>query len=358
MVALPADLDWFAEFSAPSAVVHAAAPEEHPPFASVEVVAPTHAPEVLATPEIRTLFVRDGPNVDARCAVDERGLVAEHEYGILRVSATGTDVTVIPNSPRGARTLLLFTVRELFTSRWVRSGAGLVLHASAAVADGTTFVITGHRLAGKTTLACRIAHGGGALVANDRVAISAAPAVKLYGVPTVVSVRPGTVDLLGLDLPWRAAGWQSFQRLDEVRGRAEPPWPPQSPRPEYAWTLSPAQLGVVLGTEIAKASGKIVLVFPAVDLDDREPPTHRLDPHAVAERLRGQLLGAPGARTSDVLGLSFAAGDPEGTESFLEQTVVDLAAEVSAYHLRLQPGWHRLSLDELLAPITSEDPVS
>lgn len=357
VLAPSADLDWLAEFLAPSVqVTRPSASAGRPPFHTVELVPVETPPPVPSITTTRTLFVRDGGNVEVRCGLEERGgWNAFHDDGVICVSADSSRTTITTWSGRAARHLMLLTVRELLMTELLRARAGIVLHAAAVTFDGMTMVVCGPKAAGKTTFACRIAGAGGALVANDRVALGVAPRFDVRAVPTVITVRRDAAELLGLRIPWPPAGWQTLRRLSEL-GPDAPPWADEPANPDYRWTMSPPQFARVLGRDFAFGDGEPVFVFPDLDLDDTRSPTRRLEPDEVARRLRDQLLGRPGARVSEV----FAPADqlhPDAVEAFLEQVIAGAARLVPGYQLRLGSDWHETAVDDLLAPLRG-DPVA
>lgn len=359
VLAPTADLAWLAEFLAPCArVAPASRGSGRLLFHTLELVRVETLPAMPSTTITRPLFIRDGSNVEVRCAFDEQGgRIAVHEDGVLRVSADGTHTTVTTWNGRAARHLLFLTVRELLMTELLRARAGVVLHAAAVTFDGMTLVVCGPKAAGKTTFASRVAAAGGALVANDRVAFGVAPDFEVRAIPTVVTVRPDAADLLGLRIPWPPAGWQTLLRVSELGpDGVAPPWADEPANPDYRWTMSPAQFARVLGRDFALSAGHPVFVFPDLDLDDARPPTRRLEPEELGLRLRDQLLGRPGVRVSEVFA-SAEEPDHDVVERFLEQVIDDAARVVPGYQLRLGPDWHETAVDELLAPLRG-DPVA
>jgi hypothetical protein len=112
----------------------------------------------------------------------------------------------------------------------------------------------------------------------------------------------------------------------------------------------------VLDRPLAGSDGTPVIVFPAIDLEGRYPPTARLEPIDVARRLHAQLLGRAGARASEVLS-PLTDSEAGATEHFVEQTIDEAAHQLPAHHLRLTPGWHEIPIDELLGFVAAEQPV-
>jgi hypothetical protein len=94
------------------------------------------------------------------------------------------------------RLLLMRVIREYAMGAAQQIG-GRFLHASAVAADGQALIITGPRGAGKTSLlTCLLKQEGAGYLSNDRVLVNFEEAgTRLQGMPTVVSMRDGTLDL-------------------------------------------------------------------------------------------------------------------------------------------------------------------
>jgi hypothetical protein len=145
---------------------------------------------------------------------------------------------------------------------------------------------------GKTTLmifACL--HGGARFMVNDRVLIArGASAWLVRGVPTVVTVRPGTLDYFP-DLRRRIAAERPhaiFTAAECADGVLSPPL--FDDRGKH-WLL-PAQLRGLLGTEPAAAAEDPVVVIPRIT---GKPGTFVLRPLDAGEAfglLQGAFFGA------------------------------------------------------------------
>lgn len=94
------------------------------------------------------------------------------------------------------RTRLMRVLRELAMGVAQMQG-GRFLHASAFVVEGSAAIITGPRQAGKTSLLSYILSNSEAkFLTNDRLLVhQCGQSVRLRGMPTIVSVREGTMNL-------------------------------------------------------------------------------------------------------------------------------------------------------------------
>ncbi|MEA2686104.1 MAG: hypothetical protein QOE93_1299 [Actinomycetota bacterium] len=123
--------------------------------------------------------------------------------------AVGRDgVAVHPCGPwPRTRVAVLRVIREVATVQALADGSRVQLHAAAVEVDveggGRVAVVAGIKEAGKTTWLAHVAAStGAAVVANDRLlasppgSASAGAAWDVRSVPTIVSVRPGTMECL------------------------------------------------------------------------------------------------------------------------------------------------------------------
>lgn len=135
-------------------------------------------------------------------------VVRDTQYG-ARYFLGPDSVTVSRDDPAPrSRAAVMRVVRELATARALADGSRLQLHAAALEHEGKLIVLAGPKRSGKTTLALRLAACGRlAIVGNDRLLLTPSPAHPgawaVRGIPTVVSVRPGTRAQLGMfdDIP-------------------------------------------------------------------------------------------------------------------------------------------------------------
>lgn len=114
------------------------------------------------------------------------------------VSPDAVEVVARPGS-EGRRTGLMRVLREIATQGFRRGARALELHAAALELGERGALLAGPKHAGKTTLLVHALAGAGGrarLVANDRVFVSLGEPPVVHGVPTIVSVRPDTLEML------------------------------------------------------------------------------------------------------------------------------------------------------------------
>jgi hypothetical protein len=219
----------------------------------------------------RTMVLTDVP-------VAYRFAPGHQRMGIVARSATGRP-----------RVGLMRAVREATIASRRQAGALLVHGAAFKVADRVV-IVSGPRRTGKTTLLLhalkdRRLH----FVANDRVFVRpdghGVPQVR--GMPTIVSLRPGTLSMLP-DLAHRLAtsgfGWA--RSLEEARALARGGEPG---RP----SLSCAQLCELLGVE-AHAGGRLAAILMPRPGGGDHLVLERLPRDEAIAALRGSLFGGAG----------------------------------------------------------------
>ncbi|HVN83594.1 MAG TPA: hypothetical protein VMW17_01995 [Candidatus Binatia bacterium] len=253
----------------------------------------------------------------------------------------------------GARQATMRVVRELAMNHTQAAG-GLFLHASALAINGCGMIIAGKRAAGKTTLLMHLLrHPSARYVTNDRalVCFDGVPPT-LRGMPTVVTLRPRTLEMLpGASEVLLASGYHARLTLTEAAQR-----PPGSIEPwrDKRYGITPAQFRAVLGVQAIAESPLAVLVFPRITGEPGMVHIAALDPAVAAERLRVALFGAGSWRKhSDVLTVP---GDPPlPDEAALAGLCARLTAQVRCVECALGLNAyerHELAgemLDQLLA---------
>jgi hypothetical protein len=191
-------------------------------------------------------------------------VVADPELeSFYRLSATGIDVIARPGFLR-ARIGLMRVVRELLVAGATTAYQLLDLHAAAFATSAGAVLLVGPRKAGKTTLLTHFLQCGRAsLVANDRVLVDIEPVSPIaFGVPTLVSIRAGTLDL-----------FPDLRRVPNERPAIFHSGESQASRnfdASYTGTsrdfgLSPAQLAQRCGSGTTGSAPIVAIVFPMID---------------------------------------------------------------------------------------------
>jgi len=121
-------------------------------------------------------------------------LIDEENGCALGVSARQIALVADPRS-QTARLVLMRVVRELLCEAWGRPRGRLQLHAAAFAVEGEALAIVGPKRAGKTTLLLHALQAAGAqLIGNDRIGVRlVAGGAVACGLPSIVSIRPGTL---------------------------------------------------------------------------------------------------------------------------------------------------------------------
>ncbi|WP_306454813.1 hypothetical protein [Streptomyces sp. WZ.A104] len=127
----------------------------------------------------------------------DSSLSYQYQPDVLRIAGTEP----VPVALAAAR-----LARELLRSQLLADGWH-ILHASAAVRDGSTVLTLGEKGAGKTTTALLLAQSGWQLLANDRVFVrpDGDGGVDVLPWPSAAAIGLGSLDALGV--------------YDEVRAR-------------------------------------------------------------------------------------------------------------------------------------------
>ena len=251
--------------------------------------------------------------------------VLEDEHWGTRYQVGPGSVRITP-SRRHARVRLsaLRVVREMATVGALAVGGRIQLHASCLAWEGRCLVLAGPKRAGKTTLLARLAASTGAeIVANDRLMLrDTAHGWQVTGVPTIVSVRPGTmrrVPDLFRTVP--AVARPVDLTLAEATSAAARFGVVTEPS---QLSLSPAQLAQEVGTRLSPGGALACLAVIAVEAGAGDFHVRRLSREEAVEAIEGVRYGAraPGEEPT-VFERTFSGGDAEPPEAPLEH---DLAA--------------------------------
>ena len=338
----PAHLDWLLEFLAPSWTEASGGPpeaeisvEESPGEFQRCLCAGAHP-----SGELVDSFALDSRVIRLpRWRTDADGIaVHDKAYGaVFEVSPDRRRIRLLTaGGDTRIRVPLMRVVREFAMNRGIASG-GVFLHAAAAAAGDRAIVVAGHSAAGKTTTLLHLLASRPDLryVANDRLLIDpAARPLRLRGMPSVVTLRPGTLDRFpDLRRDLLARGYSQRLRLSEI----SPP-PVATPRPfgDGRYGINPPQLCALLQVEAQPEAAAALLVFP--EITDRVDTfrLERIDRAEAAARLPDALLCAGSWRkSSDLFLLPADAAVP--TEECLLQRCRSLAQQLPALRLELGP---------------------
>lgn len=237
-----------------------------------------------------------------------------------RLGGEGTRVEVVAPSARpSTRIALLRLVRE-FASDRIASEGMLLLHAAAMEHDGRGLLIVGPKRAGKTSLLIHCLHDPGSrFIANDRAVVSGdgLRQWRLGGMPTVVSIRPGTVELLQRPAFSAACRWSARMTL----GEALVPAGGAPPTPGQPLSISPRQLCHLVEVGCVESSPLRAIVFPRIDTGREGVRIARLSADGARGRLRPHLLRPAGTVFRAASGVTDAATPSEDVLAALEASI-------------------------------------
>jgi energy-coupling factor transporter ATP-binding protein EcfA2 len=160
----------------------------------------THRVKALGA-EPREGFASDTKRVlmDTWPDADGTRLARDAETGVFfRIAPGARQVDVhAAESGRAAWLAAVKVLRELAMEGVARTG-GTLVHCAALDTNAGTVLLSGPRGSGKTTLMCAMTMCGAArYVTNDRAVLRVdAETAQVHGVPTLVSIREGTLELL------------------------------------------------------------------------------------------------------------------------------------------------------------------
>lgn len=207
-----------------------------------------------------------------------------------RLNDDGSRVEVVaPSSRDSTRIALLRVVREFATHHLVALGT-LQLHAAAVAHDGRGVLMVGPKQAGKTSLAIHaLGETRSLFIANDRAVVGIDPrgGWRLGGMPTVIAIRAGTLQLLVRPGLVTAKRWLARMTLAEALAAADHAPDPHGTKP---LSISPRQFTYAIGAVRVASAPLQAIVFPRVDQTREGMTFSRLSPDVVGERLRAHLI--------------------------------------------------------------------
>lgn len=234
---------------------------------------------------------------------------------------------------RPGRIPLLRAVREPAMHAAWRTGS-LLLHAAAVASDAGVLAFAGRKRAGKSTLlaACLAACERLRFVANDRLCLL--PDGRARGLPSIVSLRPGTLELVAaLGARLRASHYLHNHSLAECAALE----PALAAWQDGRFGISQSQLCRLLERQ-PQAEGRLAgVVFPRLQPAQQGLRLRRLETAEAGQRLAGSLLAdaAAGARSA-LFDVPLAGEFP--TQAQLQARAADLGAALPCFELTLGQG--------------------
>lgn len=258
----------------------------------------------------------------------------------VRIDRSASEVRVWCSTAERARVPALRVVEDVMLNEVQRQG-GVVVHASAVVADGGAVLAVGNKGAGKTSLLCEALHGFSvAKLANDNVCLMPGP-------------RGGVV----------ARGWPAFFKVSAATAASFPELAGDFPPGERAtlwdddalWrvyekvALYPGQGAQRFGAALAAEAELAALIFTRFRAD-APPELRRGDTADLPGRLHPFLQGIGNPNHAEWLGLNPV--DPARVDASLEALFGASAAPVAVYELSWAP-----SLEALLGRVPELRPL-
>jgi hypothetical protein len=276
-------------------------------------------------------------------------VVADIELGAFyRMNATAVEVIARPEFTR-ARVGLMRVVREVLVAGAKAANRLLDLHAAAFATSAGAVLLVGPKQAGKTTLLTHFLRCQRvSLIANDRVLVDVEPVLPIaFGVPTLVSVRVGTLELFP-DLRRTANERPALFHSEESREATISDASDGGPSRDFG--LSPAQLAQRCGSGTTDSAPVAAIVFPEMDM---APGGWLLEPVAIevgSNRLLDSRYGIRAIRQPRTIFAEMVGHrEPHGDEAATQ--VARLSAAAPLFRCRLSPGAYRNAADDLLQAV-------
>ena len=234
-------------------------------------------------------FVRDGQEVlyPVRSHSDGREtMVLDDVQVIYRLARLKRHVQILASAGAGrSRIAVMRAIRELLIVA-LRARGALLIHGAAVAVGDRIVILAGPRHTGKTTLLLHLLLAlKGRLVANDRVFVwPENDRFVALGVPTIVSLRPGTLEMLPAVADRLANSGFAWSLARAEVGQAAAPGRPN---------ISPAQLCDLLGAEPSPGGPLAAIVFPTPAQHDLLH-VERLNAQAAVDAVTTAMFGGVG----------------------------------------------------------------
>lgn len=204
-------------------------------------------------------------------------------------------------SPEKLRMRVMRTIRELAMGAAQQTG-GRFLHASSFTCNGRAAIITGPRNAGKTSLLSYVtSHSKANFLTNDRLLVDTHEDVnRLRGMPTIVSVRSGTLSLMPKIR--QLIEQNNFYTLATITEASQAPKRSYGRSNDQSYSVSPRQFCRVLNCEPVRDGIATLLLFPHQTGTPGGIALRRVTPALARLRLKECLFGHIGPdRLSEAL---------------------------------------------------------
>jgi len=278
-------------------------------------------------------FVRDGQEVLYPVWSHSDGretMVLDDVQVIYQLARLKHHVQILASAGAGrSRIAVMRAIRELLIVA-LRARGALLIHGAAVAVGDRIVILAGPRHTGKTTLLLHLLLAlQGRLVANDRVFVW--PEKNRFvalGVPTIVSLRPGTLEMLPAVADRLAnSGFAWPLARAEVGLQAAAPGRPN---------ISPAQLCDLLGVEPSPGGPLAAIVFPTPAPHDLLH-VERLTGQAAVDAVAAAMFGGMGSWKTAGLWLDPSFEDrPRVTDTHIRCAA--MAAQVPVFACTIGPG--------------------
>jgi len=263
-------------------------------------------------------------------------------YGIT-YHAKSIDLVAGTNQPQ-ARLGLLRLIRELIAGVVLSTKKVVDMHAAAFSVNGKGVLLAGSKGAGKTSLLCHVMGStSAALLSNDRVFVHFEDTIPiLRGVPTMVSIRPKTLDVF----PILRTPCGSVRSAHKAKSSSPP-----------GLHLTPAEFAGRLSSGRVSSAVLHAIVLPEIS-DSLDTWSLELLSHSAAETLlESCLYGAANVRTeTTVFGTFLREG---GTTGLLPpKQVAHFLPNIPVYRCKLGPSAYRESALPLLHALGIQETVN
>ncbi len=270
---------------------------------------------------------------------DDRGgaVLVDKELGCF-YQVHGRDVDIVGRpGERRVRLGVMRVVRETLAARRLTQGQFLDLHTAAFEVEQRGVLIAGPKNTGKTTLLCyALASRRARLIANDRVFVDVGQVPgTVHGVPTLASVRPGTIQFfpgLRREFAEHPVLFQTGERDVTSRGRD--------------FGLSPGQLAQRLGASSVRSAPLAAIVFPDIAGDTDTWTVEALSAAEGLALLGTCFYGAHREGSSRTILAELSGTVPPPAEAHV--LAGRLAETVRFFRCRLGPRAYERSADEWL----------